>query len=280
MNQEPKVSVIMGIYNSPDKSIIITCVDSILSQDFREFEFVICDDCSSDDTWDFLNRKYGKDDRVVLIRNEENGGLRVALNHCLEVAKAKYVVRQDSDDYSRSDRLGLLYRYAISHPEVDVLGTAMVSFDENGPFGVVHPRCLNPGKKDFLLGSVVAHATTIMRKESVLGVGGYRVAWETTRCEDTDLYMRMFAAGYVIKNIDETLYYVRQDKNCYSRKKYIGRVKEAVVKYKGFKVLGMPPHAYVYVLRPLLVGLIPRQVQRKIKLMLNSRKSADVNRGE
>lgn len=270
----------MGIYNSPDKSMVRTCMDSILSQDFMDFEFIVCDDCSTDDTWDFLNHEYGADERVVLVRNKENGGLRVALNHCLEVARADYVVRQDSDDYSRGDRLGLLYRYAVSHPEVDVLGTAMVSFDENGPFGIVHPRCLNPKKKDFLPGTVVAHATTIMRKESVLGVGGYRVAWETTRCEDTDLYMRMYAAGCIIKNIDEPLYYVRQDKDCYARKKYIGRVKEAVVKFRGYRVLGMPPYAYVYVLRPLLIGLIPRQAQRKIKLMLSARKNTEPNREE
>ena len=262
---KPKLSIIMGIYKSNDKDMVRKAIQSIKDQTFTEWEFVICDDGSPDDTWEFLNNEFGEDERFVLIRNEQNGGLRVALNSCLKVSKADYVVRQDADDYSRKDRLDILYDYVIQHPTVDVVGTAMVSFDENGSFGIVHPRKLEPKKKDFLQGSVVAHATTIMKKSSLDKVDGYRVAWETTRCEDTDLYMRMCANGAVFNNIDEGLYYVRQDRNTYSRKKYMNRIKEAVVKYKGFRLLKMPLFSYVWVLKTLVVGLIPQQLQRIIK---------------
>ena len=270
---KPEISVIMGVYNSEDKGMVRDAINSILSNNFPNFEFVICDDCSIDDTWQFLNTEYAGDERVVLIRNETNGGLRVALNRCLAVAQADYVVRQDADDVSRADRLSVLYEYMKAHPKVDVLGTAMISFDKNGEYGVIHPRKLEPQKKDFLPGTVVAHASTIMKKSSLEKVKGYRVAWETTRCEDTDLYMRMFAAGCIIRNIDEALYCVRQGRECYSRKKYIGRVKEAVVKYKGFKVLKMPFFSYIYVLRPIIVGLIPAQLQRKIKNSLHKKRT-------
>ncbi len=268
---EPKISVIMGIYQSKNKDMVREAIQSIINQTFTQWEFVICDDGSPDDTWEFLNREYGEDERFVLVRNEENGGLRVALNSCLKAAHAEYVVRQDADDYSREDRLQILYDYVVEHPEADVVGTAMVSFDENGPFGIMHPRKADPVKMDFLHGSVVAHATTIMKKISLDKVGGYRVAWETTRCEDTDLYMRMCADGAVFHNIDDGLYYVRQDRAAYSRKKYMNRVKEAVVKYKGFKALKMPVSAYVWVTKPLIVGLIPQQLQRVIKKKLASR---------
>ena len=121
---------------------------------------------------------------------------------------------------------------------------------------------------DFLHGSVVAHATTIMKISSLEAVNGYRVAWETTRCEDTDLYMRMCANGAVFHNIDDGLYYVRQDRDSVARRKYINRVKEAVVKFKGFKTLHMPIYCYVFVLKPLIVGLIPGGVLLKIKRFL------------
>ncbi|MDE6469727.1 MAG: glycosyltransferase [Eubacterium sp.] len=265
MNNCPKISIIMGIYTSKKKDMVKQAIQSIIDQTFTEWEFVICDDGSPDDTWEFLNKEYGYDPRFVLIRNEQNGGLRVALNTCLAASRADYVVRQDADDFSRKDRLEILYNYVLEHPEYDVVGTAMVSFDENGEFGIVHPRKEYPKKIDFIHGTVVAHASTIMKKESLSVVNGYRVAWETTRCEDTDLYMRMCANGAKFYNLDEGLYYVRQDREAYARKKYINRVKEATVKLKGFKTLKMPLWTYIFVLKPLIVGLIPQQLMRIIK---------------
>lgn len=265
---DPKISVIMGIYQSKNKDMVRKAIQSIIDQTFTEWEFVICDDGSPDDTWEFLNKEYGKDERFVLVRNEQNGGLRVALNTCLKAASADYVVRQDADDYSREDRLHILYDYVVQHPTIDVVGTAMVSFDENGSFGVIHPRKENPVKMDFLYGSVVAHATTIMKKNSLNNVNGYRVSWETTRCEDTDLYMRMCANGATFHNIDDGLYYVRQDRDSVARRKYINRVKEAVVKFKGFQALHMPIYCYIFVLKPLIVGLIPGRLLLKIKRFL------------
>lgn len=268
MNEKPKISVIMGIYTSKDKDMVRYAINSIKNQTFKEWEFVICDDGSPDDTWEFLTSEYGNDERFVLVHNETNGGLRVALNSCLAAANADYVVRMDADDYSRPDRFEILYNYVVEHPEVDVLGTAMISFDENGEHGKILPRKSKPQKMDFVHGSVVAHASTIMKKSSLMAVGGYRVAWETMRCEDTDLYMRMCANGAVIHNINDTLYYVRQDSASIARRKYINRIKEAVVKFKGFRTMKMPVYAYAFVLKPLIVGLIPGKLLLKIKQIL------------
>lgn len=268
MDNKPKISVIMGIYTSKNKDMVRYAIASIINQTFNEWEFVICDDGSPDDTWEFLNNEYGTDSRFVLVKNESNGGLRVALNTCLKNSKADYVVRMDADDFSRPDRLEKLYDYVINHPDIDVVGTAMMSFDECGEHGIHHPRKLNPQKMDFLHGSVVAHASTIMKKSSLLAVDGYRVAWETTRCEDTDLYIRMCANGAKFHNIDDAMYYVRQDRDSFARRKYINRVKEFVVKWKGFKTLKMPIWVYIYTFKPLIVGLIPARLLAKIKKII------------
>lgn len=265
---DPKISVIMGIYQSKNKEMVCKAIQSIIDQTFKEWEFVICDDGSPDDTWEFLNNHYGQNEQFVLVRNQRNGGLRVALNSCLKAASAEYVVRMDADDYSRPDRLAILYKAAKENPDIDVIGTAMMSFDDKGEYGVIHPRKLEPQKMDFLHGSVVAHASTIMKKDSLMKVNGYRVAWETTRCEDTDLYMRMCANGAKFKNIDEPLYYVRQDRDSIARRKYVNRVKEAVVKFKGFGQLKMPLYGYIFVLKPLIVGLIPGGLLLAIKKSL------------
>lgn len=268
MRRKPKISVIMGIYQSKDKEMVAYAIQSIIDQTFTDWEFVICDDGSPDDTWEFLTKNYGQNEQFVLVRNQTNGGLRVALNTCLKAASADYVVRMDADDYSRPDRLEILYETVMKNPDVDVIGTAMVSFDEKGEHGVIHPRKLEPVKMDFLFGSVVAHASSIMKKESLMKIDGYRVSWETTRCEDTDLYMRLYANGAKFMNIDIPLYYVRQDRDSVARRKYINRVKEAVVKFKGFQALHMPIYCYIFVLKPLIVGLIPGRLLLKIKRFL------------
>lgn len=268
---EPKISVIMGVYNPANKEMIDQCMESILGQSFTDWECVICDDASSNGLFEYLKEKYSYDERFVFLRNEVNGGLRVALNHCISHAKGKYLVRQDIDDYSVPNRFEILYHHMEENPDIDVLGTGMLKFCDDIVWGEYTPRKNRPGKMDFLRGSVVAHATTIMKRSAVEQVGGYRVAWETMRCEDTDLFMRMFAQGCIIRNINDLLYCVREDSNAYSRKKYMNRVKEAVVKYKGFRLLHMPLYAYVYVARPLIVGLIPNQLMYSIKKQRASR---------
>ena len=80
----PKVSVIMGVYNTP-KNYINKAIDSILNQSFQDFEFIICNDSCTDDTFDNIQTKY-KDNRIVWIQNDKNRGLAYTLNHCLNVA--------------------------------------------------------------------------------------------------------------------------------------------------------------------------------------------------
>jgi len=261
----PRLSVIMGIYNSKDKDIVKMSIDSIINQTMTDWECIICDDGSIDDTYEFLCNEYGHDGRFIFIKNNKNEGLRVALNKCIETAKAPYLVRQDADDYSKIERFSILWDYMERNKDVDVLGTAMVLFDEFGEWGTRYPRYLEPDKLSFLKGTIVAHATTIMKRESVLNAGCYRVARETIRCEDLDLFMRMYAQGYIIRNINAELYCVREDKSCYNRKKYSNRIKESIVKYKGFRLLRVPVWGYIYVIRPLIVGLIPSPIRLLIK---------------
>ncbi len=261
----PKLSVIMGVYNISNLKFLKDAIDSIINQTFQEWEFVICDDGSDEYIYNFIEKEYGNNKKIVIIKNNKNMGLHYSLNKCIEHSKSQYLVRQDADDISDPSRLEILYKQIITHSNYDVIGTSMILFDEDGVWGTRHPRKLSIAKRDFLKGSVVAHATTILKKKSVVDVGGYRVSWETSRCEDYDLFMRMYSKGYKIKNIDDELYMVREDKSAYSRKKYINRVKEAVVRIKGFTRLKMPIWGYIYVLKPLIIGLIPSNMQLRIK---------------
>ena len=99
----PLVSIIMGAYNC--ENTIYDCMESILKQTYENWEFIICDDCSSDHTLEILKKYEKNDKRIHILHNEKNMRLAASLNRCLEVAHGKYVARMDADDISMPDRL-------------------------------------------------------------------------------------------------------------------------------------------------------------------------------
>lgn len=94
----PKVSVIMAIYNC--SNYLEQAISSITQQTFTDWEFIICDDCSSDNSYEQAIRKAACDNRIKVIRNEKNSSLAPSLNRCLQLAKGEYIARMDGDDYN------------------------------------------------------------------------------------------------------------------------------------------------------------------------------------
>ena len=99
----PKVSIIMGIYNCA--STLQEALDSLYSQTFQDFEIVLCDDGSSDGTYDLALENANNHSCIKLIRNEFNEGLNKTLNKCLAISEGEYIARMDGDDISLPDRL-------------------------------------------------------------------------------------------------------------------------------------------------------------------------------
>ena len=97
----PKISILMSVYN--EEKTLAKAIDSILTQTYRDFEFIICDDASSDATPDLLKEYRERDERIALISHTENKGLAASLNDCLEIARGEYIARQDGDDVSKPE---------------------------------------------------------------------------------------------------------------------------------------------------------------------------------
>jgi glycosyltransferase involved in cell wall biosynthesis len=235
----------------------------VLTQSFSDFEFIICDDGSSDETFEKLSHYAEKDSRIKLIRNEKNAGLAASLNRCIELASGEFIARHDLDDYNAPDRFEKQLAYLDSHEDVSVLGSAAYLFDENGVWGMEsYPSEVK--NEDFLFTSPYKHGSVIFRKEALVKAGTYRVAKETRRAEDYDLFMTLqtFAKG---ANLSECLYYFCEDKNTYKRRKYRYRIDEARVRLKGFRKLRLMPRGIFYVIKPLIVGLIPTPILSRIK---------------
>lgn len=128
MNPSPKISVIMSVYNG--MPYLPEAVKSILNQTYKNFEFIIVDDASTDSSWQYLKSLKGK--RVKLVKNEKNLGLASSLNKALKLAKGEYIARMDADDISRPDRLKVQIDFLERNTNIDVCGTWVRKINEKG----------------------------------------------------------------------------------------------------------------------------------------------------
>ncbi|MCI6580946.1 MAG: HAD-IA family hydrolase [Oscillospiraceae bacterium] len=258
------ISVIMGVYNCPEKQMLKQAVDSVLNQTYTDFEFIICDDGSTNDTPLWLSEISEKDSRIIVIKSEKNCGLAVALNKCLEKAGGRYIARQDVDDISMENRFKIQVEYLDNHRNVSFVGSDCFLYDSNGLFGERHmPQC--PSRRDFLFNSPFIHGTTMFRREIFEKCGGYKLIGRCNKYEDYEFFMRAYANNFLGANINQLLYtfYSEERKNKVPLKM---RFDEYEVRKEGFRLLDIPcGKRFVYTHKPLLLLLIPNKILNVLK---------------
>lgn len=255
------VSIIMGIYNCADT--LALSIESILNQTYDNWELIMCDDCSKDDTFkiakDFEKRFPHK---IKVLKNEENLTLAPTLNRCLQVATGDYIARQDGDDMSYPERLEKQVKFLQENKEYDLVATSMMTFNEKGETGV-RSICVEVPTKSTLCYTVpFCHATILCEAQVYKKLGGYKVNSYTTRCEDADLWFRFFKEGFKGFNMKEPLYKVRDDDGAYKRRNLRNYFNVIRVNYNGFKMLDMPKKKYIYLTKPIIAALTPRFVMK------------------
>lgn len=259
----PVISIVMGVYN--DQHHLEKCIKSILNQTYKNFEFIICNDCSTDDSGNIIEAFQKTDSRIVYIENKKNLGLGDTLNKCIDIAKGLYIARMDSDDICLENRLKNQVEYMIENPKVDVLGTLAYYIDENdnvmGNFKRIEEVTLSNAVKM----SQVIHPTVLMKKKTLIKVNGYTVTEITRRAEDYDLWCKILMHGGVIKNLQSYEYLYREDLNGLKKRKYKYRLQEFKIKYQWMKKTKQPIFTYIYCIKPLLVGLVPAAIVNKKK---------------
>jgi len=259
----PKVSFIMGAYNC--ERYIKESMDSMLSQDFEDFEIVVCDDGSKDRTLEMLKCYEEKwPDKVVVIQNEKNKGLNATLNSCIAVARGEYLARQDADDLSCPKRIRMQLDFLKKNPGIDFVSSDMLFFDADEAWGSTSVKEF-PVARDFLKSSPFCHAPTMFRRECLISVNGYREKKRLLRVEDYDLFSRLYAAGFVGANIKKPLYSMRDGREAEQRRAYRFRVNAAVARLVAYSSLNFPFYLYPYAFRPLIVGALPKPVYRFLR---------------
>lgn len=260
-----KISIIMGIYNCAE--YLPQAIDSILAQTYTDWELILCDDGSTDNTYDVADeyvQKYRQ--KIILIRHETNQFLSASLNDCLKQATGYYVARMDADDKSTPDRFEKQVKFLEDHPDIQLVGTAMQWFNEEGYLGIVLREHF-PDRNSLRKGTPFNHATIMTYKEIYDKLGGYTVSERTRRGQDYDLWFRFYAAGYRGANIDDPLYLCREDFNTIKRRKFRGRWNDYKTVLFGFRLLNYPWYWYIMPTLALLKGLVPHQLlylQRKL----------------
>ncbi len=258
------ISVIMGVYNCPRKEMLKQAVDSVLNQTYSDFEFLICDDGSTNNTFKWLEEISKLDSRIKLIKSEKNCGLAAALNKCLEKATGKFIARQDVDDYSMENRFKIQLDYLEQHRNISFVGSDCFLYDKNGLFGE-RSMPSYPSKKDFLFNSPFIHGTTMFRREVFDNNEGYKLIGMCNKYEDYEFFMRLYSKNMMGANINQLLYtfYSEERKNKVPLKM---RIDEFIVRKKGFKKMQIPLRERIfYSLKPLLLLFVPNKFLNILK---------------
>lgn len=196
MDQKVLVSILMPVYNGAD--YLRPAVDSMLNQTFTDFELIIVNDGSTDNTQEVINSY--SDARIVCLQ-QENQGVARSLNNGLKIARGKYVRRHDADDISLPDALEKQVSFMESHPDYVMVCNQQAFMTHNGKiahkFRMPHNRFFE-GKpwKDVTFddfnpaqASPVVHGTACYKRQEVLDVGAYRTEFIVS--EDNDLWIRL-----------------------------------------------------------------------------------------
>lgn len=255
-NIKPRITVLMAIYNCADT--LEEALDSLMSQTYQGFKVILCDDCSTDNTFEVAQKYIAKyPDKFILISNERNMKLPYTLNRCLELADTEYVARMDGDDISKPERFQKEIDFLDSHPEYALVSCPMEYFDENGVFRVGKGGG-EPIRKNFIYSTPHAHAPVMMRTNALRNVGGYTDKKWTQRGQDVHLWAKFYSSGYKGYNLKESLYMMRDDAKAFKRRS----LKQSIYSFRrDWDIYSMMKISKLYLvldIKGVLVGIGPK----------------------
>lgn len=210
-----KIAVILSIYEKDSIGYLKEAIDSLLSQSYKNY--IICigvDGKINEETSKYL-LEIEKDEKVKVIRFNENRGLAAVMNDLIAACKdegIEYFARMDADDKSAVDRFYMQVAFLEQHPEVDVVGGAIEEIDADSKlrgkkvtYPLTHAEC----RKFFGYRNPMAHPAVMFRRTFFEKVSGYRSNYRKN--QDTMIWMDGFLNGCIFANIPETVLYFRVD---------------------------------------------------------------------
>lgn len=211
-NKLPLVSVLMSTYDS--EKTLERALNSIVNQSYKNIEFLICNDGSTDNTQKILEKYSNLHSQIEVINNKNNVGLTRSLNLLLEKSKGDFIARQDADDYSDTERIKTQIKYCIGS-KFQAVFTRSYNLNKNTSMQKI--SYFIPYKILVNLRNPFVHGTMLINSKVIKSLGGYDE--EFYFAQDYKLYRDMIDNGIKIKKIRKILYYLNTKDNISSLRK-------------------------------------------------------------
>lgn len=202
----PAITVLTPVYNNA--RYMVLGIESILKQTYSNFEYVLVDDGSTDDSLEILRRFERKDPRIRIL-DRPNTGYIGALNDGLALARAPIIARMDADDVAMPDRFEKQLQYLEKHPECVAVGGRVLLIDSDGD--PIREMCAEQTHEEIDAahlagrGGTIVHPAMMTRREALRAIGGYRSDFPWA--EDLDLLLRLAEVGRLANLPDLVLHY-------------------------------------------------------------------------
>lgn len=245
-----KISVVMSIFNQ--ENFLKESIESILNQTYRDFEFLILDDASTDKSLKII--KTFKDKRIKVFQNRERQGLAKRLNFLIRQTKGEYIARMDGDDISSVNRLKEQIEFLDKHARIALVGSWVKIIDDKGKAigEFKHPIKYEDIKKAILSYNPFMHSSVMFRKNVFEKIGGYDE--NLFYSQDYDLFLRV-AVKYPCVNIPKFLLKFRWQTNFEKQKKQ--HLLALKIRFKAIQKYGYKKCEIINLAKPLLYYLIP-----------------------
>jgi glycosyltransferase involved in cell wall biosynthesis len=206
INQKPIVSVIMPVYNAAE--FLPQSIESVLNQTFSNFEFIIVDDASTDNSWKIIKSYASKDKRIIPIKNRINLGVSLTSNIAISIAKGKFLARMDADDISLPHRLEQEINFLTTNPSVIAVGGQCTIIDEfNRPLGKKTFPTLPSDLRKMIFWAIPMQQPSMMVNLSRLPKNFTWYSQNKSSAEEVDLFFHFMSFGDIANLNDEVLLY-------------------------------------------------------------------------
>jgi glycosyltransferase involved in cell wall biosynthesis len=255
--KRPLVSVILPVYNGV--KTVRRAVESILFQTYPNFELIVINDGSKDETTSILTSFH---DERIRVLHQENRGLVLSLNRGIKEANGQYIARMDADDFAMPDRLKKQVEFMENNPAVGVLGTAAKIVYSDGTQRVRHrPLDTSSIRKNIVKICPFCHSSVMIRRKVFNEVGTYDASKDGSKkllVEDYDLWVRVLAAGYDLANLPDVLMtYYREPDSILRRRSISMRIKQQVLsRIEVIKKLNLGYSAYLNIPPVVMLSIL------------------------
>lgn len=253
----PRVSVVMPVYNG--SKYLRESLMSVINQTYKDWECIIYDDNSSDDSAAIINSIIKENDQFIYLHSDQNVGAAEARNKCINVARGEYIAILDCDDIAFEDRFSQQVDFLDQNSQYDFVGSNVIYFGEGLKSYESTYKPFEIKNVSFRSGMPIVHSTLMIKKSLIVEVGKYP---NFRRVQDYAMLMNVSANGSIGYLLQPVMVKYRIDEGNYKRRTIKSRIIEVKIRLQGYKKMNYPLNHYLYAFKPLLSAVIPTSAMK------------------